>query len=257
MIAVYQRCLANYQGRQWDLGAHALFNKTLHKLFAGAELPTPPCYPLGSTWPCLSDCLLAAARKGTPNSVCLDAFLQTKNVNSLDYFEYANLTTTPAPSHLVDACQVFSGPALLPGPAGEPYRICLDTYQNNTGICKLPHIVWSGRSTNKVAVGIAHGTVIADREVRRQAAMGIYDSIRNDVKAVLDTLASWDASRLKVAIFSAEGDLLYQFFDCLVMGRWTTWICGPVPTRPPSPCGPAAARATSAASSSCRARAPP
>ena len=109
--------------------------------------------------------MLKAALKGAPNSVCLDAFLQTKNVNSLDYFEYANLTTAPAPSHLVDACQVFSGPALISGPVGEPYRICLDQYQNDTGICKLPHIVWSGRSTNKVAVWIAHGTVIVDPEV--------------------------------------------------------------------------------------------
>ena len=38
LISVYQRCLANYQSRQWDMGAHVMFNTSLHKHIQ-AELP--------------------------------------------------------------------------------------------------------------------------------------------------------------------------------------------------------------------------
>ena len=90
---MYQRCLANYQSRQWDAGAYVLFNATLASLFS-VPLPTPGCTPL-STGQCLGDCLLASS-----SGACLDALLQTMNVASLDYFLYSNGTSS------ADACQV-------------------------------------------------------------------------------------------------------------------------------------------------------
>jgi hypothetical protein len=163
MISVYQRCLANYQSRQWDMGAHVLFNASLQRLIQ-TPVPTPPCVPVPG-WPCLSDCLLAAAAQGGSNAACLDAWLQGRNVASLDHFEYERVTGTTT-SRDVHACQVFSGPADIEGAAGLPFRVCLDHY-NDSGTCTLPLIVWSGRSTNKVPVGVDHSTVIADPQLRQ------------------------------------------------------------------------------------------
>jgi len=133
MLAVYQRCLANYQSRQWDMGAHVLFNKTLHKQIQ-ATLPEPDCWPMPEGG-CLSECLLLSQREGSSNAYCLNEWLRARDVNSLDFFEYE--VASGGPTH---ACQVFSGPAKLPGALGEPVRICLDEYEDS-GLCKLPHIV--------------------------------------------------------------------------------------------------------------------
>jgi len=212
-VSVYQRCLANYQSRQWDLGAHVLYNVTLHRLMQ-TSIPIPPCMPVPG-WPCLSDCLLAAAQQGGSNAACLDAWLQQRNIVSLDYFEYEEKSN--AVSHEIDACQVFSGPATIKGAVGLPFRVCLDHYADS-GTCTLPLIVWSGRSTNKVPVGVDHSTVIADPRMRSVAAFNAYASIQNDVRAALDAASQWNATNLKVTVFSAEGDMLHQYFDCMMMG---------------------------------------
>ena len=195
------------------IGAHVLYNTSLQRLMQ-TPIPTPPCVPIPG-WLCLSDCLLAAAQQGGSNSACLDAWLQKRNIASLDYFEYEK--KSDALSHEVDACQVFSGPAGIDGDVGLPFRICLDHY-GDTGICTLPLIVWSGRSTNKVPVGVDHSTVIADPQLRRVAAYNAYAAIQNDVQTALDAAGQWNATDLKVTVFSAEGDMLHQYFDCMMMG---------------------------------------
>jgi len=215
MVAVYQRCLANYQSRQWDMGAHVMFNETLKRTLQ-AKPPTIPCFPVYG-YACLSDCLLDAASQGASNAACLDKWLQKQNIASLDYFEYTEIKGSAPASQEIHACQVFSGPAKLPSGAGVPFRICLDEYED-TGVCHLPHIVWSGRSINKVPVGVDHSTVIVDTAQKVQAARNAYASIKNDVKAALDDMESWDGSSLQVSVFSAEGDLLHQYFDCLMLG---------------------------------------
>ena len=213
LISVYQRCLANYQSRQWDMGAHALFNTSLHRLIQ-AELPQPECFTVGKNSECVSDCLLLAASQGASNAACLDLWLQKKDVNSLDFFEYERVTG----SNLIHACQVFTGPAQITGAVGLPYRVCLDNYAD-TGACHLPHIVWSGRSTNKVPVGVDHATVITDKAQKIAAARATYAAIKSDVQKTLELMnTTWDATNLKVSIFSAEGDMLHQYFDCLMMG---------------------------------------
>jgi len=212
MLSVYQRCLANYQSRQWDMGAHVLFNMTLRTAIA-ATLPTPDCWemPDGTGFRCLSDCLLVSQQEGASNDYCLRMWLMKADVNSLDFFEYEE---ADGPVH---ACQVFSGPASMPGPVGEPFRVCMDEYEEG-GICKLPYIVWSGRSTNKVPVGVDHATVIADANQKLTAARNSYRAIQNDVAQAISAMKSWNASSLNVMIFSAEGDMLHQFFDCFMMG---------------------------------------
>lgn len=96
MVSVYQRCLANYQSRQWDAGAYVLYNTSLKSTLFQIPIPTPSCTTL-SSGQCMGDCLLASS-----TGACLDAWLQTLDVASLDYFLYGNGTLGGA----TDACQV-------------------------------------------------------------------------------------------------------------------------------------------------------
>lgn len=201
MVAVYQRCLANYQSKQWDLGAYVLFNSTLRKTL-NYQVPTPTtCTRLsnfqspttGSN--CIGDCLMYSQSQGSDASPCLDYFLQDRNEKDIEYFEYSNNTGATL-SHEIDACQVFTGPAQLP--QGQSFRQCLNEY-SDTGQCQLPLIVWSGRSQNKVPVGQHHATRITSEAAKITAAQRVYREVRDSVKSLLDKLnGTWNANNLKV-----------------------------------------------------------
>lgn len=194
MTTIYQRCLANYQSKQWDIGAHALYNATLRaKLGIQA---VPQCLWLEGYKGCVGDCLLYSTEQGSGVEPCLNYLLQQLNVKSEEYFEYSRAPTATQ-AHEIDACQVFSGPAQLD--AGEEFRACLNGY-SNTGDCKLPLIVWSGRSANKVPVGAHHATRITDANAKREAARRVYREVRDSVKALLQQLNStWNANNLQVS----------------------------------------------------------
>lgn len=220
-MSVYQRCLSNYQAKQWDVGTWVLFNDTMH---AGMPNSLPRSQTvLQYTYNDLGQCLQDSNEAGSSNSYCLDGFLNRSNIAKIDYFEYTK--TTPQ-SINIDACQSFTGPAKLD--SGESFRNCLDNY-NNTNICKLPGILWSGRSQNKVPVANVHATSITDTVEQSVAVQNAYTSIRSSVMQALDALKDWDASNINVDIFSAEGDLLHQFFDCLMMGALAHTDIWPTP----------------------------
>ena len=160
----------------------------------------------------LHACLQTSFEVGSDNSPCLDLFLQAANINSLDYFEY----TASAPDSLTtDACESFTGPATLEN--GQMFRNCLDSY-TNLDTCKLPGILWSGRSQNKVPVATIHATKIQDSVALQTAALNTYTAIQTTVMNALNEIKDWSASNVNAAIFSAEGDLLHQYFDCMMMG---------------------------------------
>ena len=214
MVAVYQRCLANYQSRQWDLGTHVMFNPTIKAKLRSVTIPDPPCTSIPG-YTCLGDCITAANAQGSSPAGCLDRLLSKLSTTSLDYFEYSNASGTTA-SHGIDACQVFSGPAEQPN--GAEFRACLDHY-SDTGGCKLPLMVWSGRSSNKLPVAMDHGTRITDQNAKINAAKRVYREIRDQVSTALQLLKNtWSADALAVSVFSAEGDMLHQYFDCVMMG---------------------------------------
>ena len=221
MVAVYQRCLANYQSSQWDLGTYVLFNATLQAKTVQVPVPKPACVPVAG-FDCVGDCLLLLSQKDP--SPCLSAFLSTADVAALDYFEYEPLPASVVsahaadglPSTLVDACQAFTGPAQTA--RGQAFQACLNQY-NESGVCTLPLHVWSGRSSNRMPVASPHATQLAGEVERVQAATRIYAEVRAAVRQALDAVnASWSADGLDIQMFSAEGDLLHQYFDCAMMG---------------------------------------
>jgi len=229
ILAVYQRCLANYQMKQWDSGTYALWDPTIRSKIP-VSLPIIGCIPLNNGfYDCLGDCLLQAQIVGSSNGACFDQWLHQRNILNVDYFQYVQSN-----DYFVHACQVFSGPAKLPTSEALSFRHCLDEYSEN-GMCKLPNIIWSGRSTNKVPVANDHATFISDQSSRIIAAQNEYISIQNDVLDALNTMANWTSDALEVTIFSSEGDMLHQYFDCMIMGAEGNMPLWPSPESTPHP----------------------
>lgn len=206
MLSVYQRCLSNYQEMTWDQGAFVMFNTTLQaRLRLDSIMPSsiPDKFNV-------SNCLLQQKRLGFDNTGCLnDYFLQ--GTQPVDYFEYSNITDAQTPdSSVVDACLAFSGPSALPDPrVSAPFLACLENSVNRSG-CDIPHMLWSGRSSNKVPVATQHTLNISNMDKKRQLAEGEMAAVQAQVLSTLDQLLQeWSGpdagSGLKITLFSSEG----------------------------------------------------
>jgi hypothetical protein len=201
LLSVYQRCLTNYQEQFWDPGSFILFNATLqrrHRLDL-VQMPSSIEDRFG-----VADCLLAQQASGADNSFCLrDRFL--RGTQPVDYFAYTQFSAAnAASSDKVDACLTFSGPAASKDPVIQKVFLdCLEDNANSSG-CDIPHMLWSGRSTNKVPVATQHAMNISDKDRRMQLAQGEMDAARASVTRAIEAMQSWDGSQLKVTIFSTE-----------------------------------------------------
>jgi hypothetical protein len=203
LLAVYQRCLTNYQEMTWDQGTYVLFNETVQKLtFLESKMPMVIEDTFG-----VAECLLKQRKYGYDNTGCLkDYFLRGQQ--AIDYFEYGNITIKNPPSSLIDACLTFSGPAQIADPAiSTPFKACLEGYANRSG-CDIPHMLWSGRSTNKVPVATQHAMKITDNTERQLWATNMMKSEQSKVLAAIEALKNWNGSNLRISVFSAEGSIL-------------------------------------------------
>jgi hypothetical protein len=222
LLSVYQRCLTNYQEMTWDQGTYVLFNRTLQGLLL-LQMPLEIRDTFG-----VADCLLEQRANGYDNVGCLrDYFL--KGEQSMDYFEYGNITIANPPSKMIDACLTFSGPAEIPNPTiSAPFQACLESYANRTG-CDIPHMLWSGRSTNKVPVATQHAMKITDDSEREKWAQNMMAAEKDSVKRAIDSLANWNGTNIRISVFSAEGDIMHQFADCIMMGPMSSITLTPGP----------------------------
>ena len=223
MISVYQRCLSNYQEMTWDQGTHVLFNRTLQR-----NIKLNNVIPEVQDTHNVSERLLEAKTKGFDNTAVLDMFLGGSLPG--DYFKYSNITTANPGSADIDACLTFSGPAKIADKKiSQPFIACLESYANRSG-CDIPHMLWSGRSTNKVPVATQHTLTITDPAVRLKMANGEMEATQSNVLAILDKLQKeWTGDGLKITIFSADGDLLHQYADCVMQGPMGSMTLTPGP----------------------------
>ena len=198
LLSVYQRCLSNYQEMTWDQGTYVIFNRTLQEALR-LEMPVE----IRDTFN-VSKCLLQQRANGYDNVGCMkDYFL--KGQQAMDYFEYGNITTVNPPNKMIDACLTFSGPANLPDASkAAPFQACLENHANRTG-CDIPHMLWSGRSTNRVPVATQHAMKITDDAQRREWAEGIMAVEKASVLKAIESLKNWNGANLRISVFSAEG----------------------------------------------------
>jgi hypothetical protein len=209
LLSVYQRCLTNYQEMTWDQGTFVLFNKTVQSQYFLTEIMPiddirEPKDPTGTMIE-VSECLLKERRNGYDNRGCLvDYFLRGQQ--AMDYFEYGNITDKNPASEKIDACLTFSGPAtLLNDSQAAPFQACLESHANRTG-CNIPHMLWSGRSTNKVPVATQHSMRIEDDKQRMVLAKTAMEYEQDKVKKAIEKLEKWTGNDLRISVFSAEGE---------------------------------------------------
>jgi len=204
LLSVYQRCLSNYQEMTWDQGTYVLFNKTLKaSLSIGIPDEIPDTFNVGR-------CLLEQRANGYDNVGCMTEYF-LMGQPAMDYFEYGNIFNADPPSQLIDACLTFSGPAGIPNSnISAPFQACLENYANRTG-CDIPHMLWSGRSTNKVPVATQHAMLITDIQKRKETAMNMMSIEKDNVINAIKSLRDWDGKNLRISIFSAEGACRFFF----------------------------------------------
>ena len=206
LLSVYQRCLSNYQEMQWDQGTFVMFNQSLQKkLRLDAIMPSSGIQDAFS----VASCLLGQQALGDDNTGCLtDYFL--KGTQAMDYFAYSNITESSIDSSMIDACLTFSGPAASSDPnISQPFIACLESNANSSG-CDIPHMLWSGRSTNKVPVATQHTLNISNDDKRKQLAQGEMAAIQAEVLAIIDKLEKeWTGSGLDITLFSSEGSTFF------------------------------------------------
>ena len=201
LLSVYQRCLSNYQDMTWDQGSFILYNVTLQKsLGLSRIMPADVADTFG-----VASCLLAQRSMGYDNTGCLvDYFL--KGSQAVDYFQYENITDPTPGSSIVDACLTFSGPAALADASiSMPFIACLENFANRSG-CDIPHMLWTGRSTNKVPVAAQHALGITDVALKLKWAQNDMLVVKNAVLNSLDQIErEWTGDALKITLFSSEG----------------------------------------------------
>lgn len=140
LIAVIERCKANFQQMQWDVGAFLAYDAAgMRKLGAS---------PL-SLSDGVGDCLLRAHANRESNGNCMATYLSKtfkESSTSPVYWMYTkseeqNTTTSISSSDDVDACIVFSGPAKKKdgSPTTLAFQKCSHDYAE-TG-CLIPHMV--------------------------------------------------------------------------------------------------------------------
>lgn len=143
LIAVFQRCKANYQQMQWDEGAFLMHDSAkIQKLLRGVMPPPAIHSDPGS----VGECLLAAEEKGGSNLACWQDHAQ---MSAAVYWRYERISRDERDTANIDACLVFSGPAASNHSRADEFKKCSSDYEDDG--CRIPHMVWSLASRNKVS----------------------------------------------------------------------------------------------------------
>lgn len=243
-IAVLTRCKANYAASQWDEGVSVLFQPedvferlTVGKASnAGVSSQRYLANTASKLTAELKSCLLSTAANGQPPDACLtDVFLKDKKKE--DYFVYETVTSENGESMLVDACQVYTGPAAAENVSKE-FGYCLDNDLETQ--CNIPSFIWSGRSSGRTPVANYHSWKDTEEEAagdvkespKMKRALVEFQGIARTVsQIILAVNQSFADQGITAELFSAEGDALHQVMDCIFMGPYARMDFGSRGTR--------------------------
>jgi hypothetical protein len=224
LIAVIERCKANFQQKQWDVGAYLAFDaKAMQKIGAGAALPLSDG---------VGDCLLKAHASRQSNEACMSGYLlrtYRDEANAAVFWRYAKShTTLSGGSDDVDACIVFSGPAKMGNTTltGRAFQNCSHDYNSGSN-CMIPRMVkaitlmpacvlflliffctcfyaqvWSSNSKNKVPVAMMHSVDEQSEVDRRENAMALFQEAYQLAMSSLNKLKDFKDKNLEVVLFS-------------------------------------------------------
>ena len=230
-IAVWGRCKSNYGMSSWDIGAGALFGA-----MPVAALP-PDVVSQAVSWatalsPEFLDCMQNRALLQLDYASCMRLFFSlTRQQTPNAYFLYApaslaNLKETV--QEPPDACLVFSG-LQSSASVGSPLHTLMTDCSLQEGVgrptaCDLNPLVWSGAQPQKMAAAAVHGTVPPPAATLRGEAALLYQAPLANLReafAIFNRTFGAEAKSIDAALFSADGDFLHDFFDCVFIGPYT------------------------------------
>ena len=226
-IAVWAQCKSNYLLQAWDLGAGALFSDSISS--SGISADVYARRREAQIWasrvsPAFLDCLSAPERFNLDYGVCLNMYLNlTTGMMKNAYFQYSPQQQATEPP---DACMVFSGLENSSG-TGSPLQTamknCLmDSEGADPSACPFNPSIWSATQPSKVPVAKLFGTINNNPVVGADSQK--YRVLSEQIQAAFDTLNATfaqSARSLQIKLFSADGDFIHDFFDCVFLGPYT------------------------------------
>ena len=233
-IAVWARCKSNYALSMWDIGAGALFSSGDGVSGSGATTMSMILEkgPTAIQWaksvsPELLACLQDPGRLQMDYSSCLVAYFSAQNASNPNAYFVYEPDTGGSSGEPPDACLLFSGlvEASSPGsPLNTLMKACSkqEDVGQTTSFCDLNALGWSGQQPLKVAVAGLHGVLPSFAE---DLAYKYYDTPLQTLKQAFadfnKTYLSVQAPSIDAMLFSADGDFIHNFFDCMFLGPYT------------------------------------
>jgi hypothetical protein len=245
-IAVWARCKSNYAQSAWDVGAGALFSYSVGTFNdANPRLPaavTPAIRDAAVAWansvsPELLACLRDKGRIQLDFGVCLTLYHSVVHAATPSrYFLYEAASSSSISAEPPDACLVFSG-LRNSSTNGSPLRRIMEACADEQkGVltpqhCDLNPLGWSSAQPQKIAAASVHGVVppppskdamdsdkgyAAPLAILRAAYAMFNRTYQTDTKNDGD-----EASKIDAALFSADGDFIHDFFDCMFLGPYS------------------------------------
>lgn len=214
VLSVLTACKRNYLNGQWDQGAHILFNQTLFDASVHG-IKRPDISKITGSLAAVGKCLADADLR----PMCMQYYLSSIGMDPALYWVYED--ASPGPSQLVDACQVFTGPAnnsaLTPEQQGL-FRACLDQYADSN--CQLSSALWTHQSSNQIPVAVMHGVRLSNRDLVSEVVRLKYQEAHDLVMSALEPLKNYSNDAVISSFFSPEGDIMHQMLDCVFMGPY-------------------------------------
>ena len=226
-LAVWARCKSNYAMSTWDVGAGALFGA------GGATVNMPVdvqqravAWAQAAVGSAFLECLKDPARLRVDYAACMRLFFaaQSPPTTPAAYYLYMPTNNTAEPP---DACRVFTGLERA-APDASPLQTLMTDCKMEQGVgnvaaCDLNPLVWGG-AQQKVAVAAVHGTVPPRAASMEAQAEAMYAPVIATLQNAYDTWREGygkESGHIDAFVFSADGDLMHQFFDCVFMGPYS------------------------------------
>ena len=225
-IAVWAQCKANYAASAWDIGAGALFWETP----ADDDTSVPSTVRASAIqWargvsPDLLACLQDSARLQQDYGACQRLFFSLqRGATPSAYYLYQPATNFSEPP---DACRVFTGLAAAAANGSALQALmtnCIMAPTSDVSACDLNPFAWSATAPQKLGVAGVHGTLPPGAQALAQQSDAMYAAQAAKLVEAYEVFLrdfGGDATHLDLAVFSADGDILHEFFDCLFLGPY-------------------------------------
>jgi len=247
-LVVWTKCKSNYLHNTWDSAAGALFMQ-FEQLY-DTDSKNPFLYAVTDSlrsqmieWAKgisleFLNCMQNPSRLRMDYSSCMQIFFDVKqNQRPSAYFVYDEQLTAGQPNdEPPDACSVFSGIGrsgyMEAANVTNVFKECLNEeislLDTEISSCKLNPSIWSTSQSSKTSVAKLHGNRVPwsnnDQALKKKMASEMYAKSREKLMSVwraFNESFPKEKQSIDVQLFSADGDFIHEFFDCMYLGPYS------------------------------------